>query len=71
MRRHLEGAEYPATTVDLILTIQANGAPAKVTHRLGQLPDYDRFSSPQEVVERLENVEEESDKQTTPPQEVA
>ena len=66
--QYLEGVDYPAKTFDLVTTAESNDAPAEAVDRLDQLPNYAEFSSSEEVVKQLENIEK-SGKQT-PPHEV-
>ncbi len=63
--QYLEDVNYPAETFDLVTIAESNGAPAEVIERLGQLPNNAEFSSSEEVVKQLENIEQ-SGKQTPP-----
>ncbi|MDQ3965215.1 MAG: DUF2795 domain-containing protein [Actinomycetota bacterium] len=57
IKQYIEGVEYPVGTFDLITAVEDNGAPAEIVDRLNQLPNDAKFSSPDEVVEGLENIE--------------
>ena len=63
--QYLEGINYPAKTFDLVTTAESNGAPAEAIDRLDQLPNNAEFSSSDEVVKQLENIEK-AGKQTPP-----
>lgn len=55
VRRHLQGAEYPASQEDLILAAKNNDAPPHFFALLGLLPPGVEFHAPGEVAEHIEH----------------
>ena len=68
IEQYLEGVNYPAKTFDLVTTAESNGAQAEAVDRLDQLPNNAEFSSSEEVIKQLENIEKSGKR--TPPHEV-
>lgn len=62
VQRYLEGAQYPAHKHDLASTAQDNDAPLHFIKVLRGLGD-ERFSSPEQVVEALDRLDDPSQHQ--------
>ncbi len=67
VRKYLERIDFPVSTFDLVTSVKEQDALEDMLDRLNQLPSDAKLSSPDEIIEQLDRIEE-AGKQTPPHQ---